>query len=165
MVRAAFLETRSCTPESGQPPALSLTVQCVRLPPVLLNRYRSILFFFFASCGNSESWKVEIEPWVGKSTFLHSTLMQQTAYPCVPLAILITTVPLGPSTHNGELTNVHPKFLNFLCADRRVTSGACAPGRRQWPPVRVSGARWPTSAMPGVYPFVAQSQHPAGCTT
>ena len=49
----------SCTPESGQPPALSLTVQCVRLPPVLLNRYRSILFFFFASCGNSESWKVE----------------------------------------------------------------------------------------------------------
>ena len=48
----------SCTPESGQPPALSLTVQCVRLPPVLLNRYRSILFFF-ASCGNSESWKVE----------------------------------------------------------------------------------------------------------
>ena len=36
----------SCTPESGQPPALSLTVQCVRLPPVLLNRYRSILFFF-----------------------------------------------------------------------------------------------------------------------
>ena len=46
MVRAAFLETRSCTPESGQPPALSLTVQCVRLPPVLLNRYRSILFFF-----------------------------------------------------------------------------------------------------------------------
>ena len=37
----------SCTPESGQPPALSLTVQCVRLPPVLLNRYRSILSFFF----------------------------------------------------------------------------------------------------------------------
>ena len=46
----------SCTPEFGQPPALSLTVQCVRLPPVLLNRYRSILC---ASCGNSESWKVE----------------------------------------------------------------------------------------------------------
>ena len=61
MARAAFLETRvdSRNPGSPPPPALSLTVQCVRLPPVLLNRYRSILLFFFASCGNSESWKVE----------------------------------------------------------------------------------------------------------
>ena len=36
----------------------SSQVKCVRLPPVLLNQYHSILFFF-ASCGNSESWKVE----------------------------------------------------------------------------------------------------------
>ena len=41
-----FAQKNAGTPESGQPPALSLTVQCVRLPPVLLNRYRSILFFF-----------------------------------------------------------------------------------------------------------------------
>ena len=34
----------SRNPGSPPPPAHSLTVQCVRLPPVLLNRYRSILF-------------------------------------------------------------------------------------------------------------------------
>ena len=41
MARAAYLETR-VLPKSGQPPALNL--QCVRLPQVFLNRYRSFLF-------------------------------------------------------------------------------------------------------------------------
>ena len=54
MARAAFLETRvdSRNPGSPPPPALSLTVQCVRLPPVFLNRYRSFIFL----C----SWKLGI---------------------------------------------------------------------------------------------------------
>ena len=42
----------SRNPGSPPPPALSLTVQCVRLPPVFLNRYRSFIFL----C----SWKLGI---------------------------------------------------------------------------------------------------------
>ena len=55
-----FAQKNAGTPESGQPPALSLTVQCVRLPPVLLNRYRSILFFFLrlVETRNLGKWKL-----------------------------------------------------------------------------------------------------------